>query len=264
MIRCLFANGERDMKQKLLELIDKADSIRQLAHRDDSYMHLDFVLCDVPEFITWKQAVKYELIEMPNPNQFIEDTIEMLDRNFKGYSDKKDFDELCAALRAIKENVDEFYKKEGMQVQDYQNNKIFVVHGHDENVRDQVELFLRRIGLEPIILCNQPNSGLTIIEKIEVNSDVGFALVLYTACDEGKLKTNKSLRPRARQNVVFEHGYLIQKLSRKNVAALVEDGVETPGDLSGVLYISLNDADWKQQVMRELKSSGFEFDSTKA
>lgn len=252
------------MKQKLLELIDQVDTIKELAHRDNRYIHLDFVLCDVSEFITWKQAIKYELIEMPNSNQFIEDTIEMLDRKFKGYSDKKDFDELRAALRAIKDNVDGYYKEEGMQAQNCRNNKIFVVHGHDENVRDQVELFLRRIGLEPIILCNQPNSGLTIIEKIEANTDVGFALVLYTACDEGKLKTDEILRPRARQNVVFEHGYLIQKLDRKNVAALVADEVETPGDFSGVLYISLNDANWKQQVMRELKNSGFEFDSIKA
>ena len=81
-------------------------------------------------------------------------------------------------------------------------------------------------------------------------------------CDEGKLKTDVDLKPRARQNVVFEHGYLIQKLGRKRVAALVEDGVETPGDVSGVLYISLSDTDWERQVLRELVNCGLNVDTT--
>jgi len=136
------------------------------------------------------------------------------------------------------------------------NNTVFIVHGHDTSRRNEVELFMRRIGLEPIILCNQPNGGLTIIEKIEENSDVAFALVLYTGCDEGRLKGTTDLKLRARQNVVFEHGFLINKLGRKRVVALVDDGVETPGDLSGVVYIHFSDTDWKNQVMREINSCG--------
>ena len=125
-----------------------------------------------------------------------------------------------------------------------------------------MELFLRRVGLDPVILCNKPNGGLTIIEKIEEYTDVAFALVLYTGCDEGKLKNDVELKPRARQNVVFEHGYLIQKLGRERVAALVEDGVETPGDVSGVLYISLSDTDWERKVLRELVNCGLNVDTT--
>ncbi len=36
------------------------------------------------------------------------------------------------------------------------------------------------------------------------------------------------------------------------MVALVDDGVETPGDLSGVIYIHFSDAYWKNQVMKEL------------
>jgi predicted nucleotide-binding protein len=45
---------------------------------------------------------------------------------------------------------------------------------------------------------------------------------------------------RTRQNVVFEHGYLIAKLGRTCVAALVKGAVETPNDISGVVYVSLD------------------------
>ena len=68
------------------------------------------------------------------------------------------------------------------------------------------------------------------------------------------------LKLRARQNVVFEHGFLINKLGRKRVVALVDDGVETPGDLSGVVYIHFSDTDWKNQVMREINSCGIPID----
>ncbi len=139
-------------------------------------------------------------------------------------------------------------------------NKIFVVHGRNIDIRDDIELFIRRIGLEPIILAEQANKGMTIIEKIEKYSDVSCAIILYTPCDEGRMKGDKELNDRARQNVIFEHGYMVAKLGRDKVIALVEQQVEVPGDLSGVIYISLKDEDWKLQIMRELNSAGLEID----
>lgn len=146
--------------------------------------------------------------------------------------------------------------------------KVFVVYGHDKESLNDVELFLRRIECQPIILQNEPSGGLTIIEKIEQYAkDAVFAIVLYTACDEGRLRGEVSikeggkkpvLKNRARQNVVFEHGFLISKLSRKRVVALVEDDVETPGDVNGVVYVSLSANDWRQQIMKEMKNAGIE------
>ena len=61
----------------------------------------------------------------------------------------------------------------------------------------------------------QPNQGLTIIEKIEQYSDVGFAIVLLTPDDVGGLKDKpEELQPRARQNVIFELGYFMAKLGK--------------------------------------------------
>lgn len=78
---------------------------------------------------------------------------------------------------------------------------------------NEVELMIRRIGLEPIILKNEASGGRTIIEKIEHYTNVGFGIVLYTSCDEGREKGTSKFRDRARQNVIFEHGYLCAKLT---------------------------------------------------
>lgn len=144
------------------------------------------------------------------------------------------------------------------------DDRIFVVHGRNIDIRDDIELFIRRIGLTPIILAEQVNKGMTIIEKIERYSDVSYAIVLYTPCDEGRMKDEKDLKNRARQNVIFEHGYMVAKLGRDKVIALVDQGVEIPGDLSGVIYISMQDEDWKIQVMKELRSAGLQVDWTHA
>lgn len=143
------------------------------------------------------------------------------------------------------------------------NNKVFIVHGRDDRKLNEVELFVRRIELEPIILKEQASKGKSIIEKIEAYSDVAFAIVLYTACDVGKYKGDKDLLPRARQNVVFEHGYMVAHLKRENVIAIIENGVDIPGDWSGVVYTTF-DTDWKHDTMKEMEAAGLSFDWSKA
>jgi len=102
---------------------------------------------------------------------------------------------------------------------------------------------------------------MTIIEKIErYSGDADFALVLYTPCDLGRGAHENNVRPnnRARQNVVFEHGYLMAKLGRQNVCALVKGQIETPNDISGVVYVSLDPAGgWKGEVVKELRECGY-------
>lgn len=143
--------------------------------------------------------------------------------------------------------------------------KVFIVHGHDTSAESQTARFLEQLGLDPIILHEQANLGKTIIEKIESNSDVGFGIVLYTPCDRGGLnKSDSELQPRARQNVVFEHGYLIGKIGRERVCALVKDSIETPGDISGVVYIPMDEIGmWRYSIAKEMKGVGYNIDMNK-
>ena len=143
--------------------------------------------------------------------------------------------------------------------------KIFVVHGHDEAANESVARFLAKLDLEPVILHEQKNDGETVIEKFEHHpSDVRFAVVLLTPDDVGSVKTSQeALHPRVRQDVIFELGYFVAKLGRKNVCALYKD-IELPSDFSGVLYISMEAGGvWKYHLAKEMKQAGLDVDMNK-
>ena len=145
-------------------------------------------------------------------------------------------------------------------------NKVFVIHGQDKSARETVARFLERLNLKPVILHEQPNEGRTIIEKFEDYADVTFVVVLLTPDDMGALKEqSRNLKPRARQNVVFEFGYFIGKLGRERVCALSKRDVERPSDCDGILYVPLDNEDgWKMKLLRELKAAGFSVDANQA
>lgn len=144
------------------------------------------------------------------------------------------------------------------------NKKIFVVHGHDNHARDMVANFLERNDFDPIVLHERANGGRTIIEKIEANSDVGFAVILLTPDDLGKAKGEDELQFRARQNVILELGYFIGKLGRNKVCAFKSEELEIPTDFSGIMWSSLDSMGaWKQSLWKELKEAGYEMDSEK-
>lgn len=144
-------------------------------------------------------------------------------------------------------------------------SKVFIVHGHDDGAKNEVARFIEKLGFEAKILHEQVDSGATIIEKLEKHTDVGFAIVLYTECDIGCVKSKpEDLKPRARQNVIFEHGLLIGKIGRANVVALVKGDVEIPNDISGVVYKSMDTGGaWKYSIAREMKSSGYDVNMNK-
>jgi len=151
---------------------------------------------------------------------------------------------------------------ESMKVQDL--TSVFIVHGRDDLAKTEVARFIEKLGFSAVILHEQPSLGKTIIEKIEEYTNVGFALILYTPCDVGGLAGEETQKPRARQNVVFEHGYLIGKLGRQNVCALVKGDTEFPSDINGVVYYPIDThGAWKLLVAKELRNVGYTVDMNK-
>lgn len=140
-------------------------------------------------------------------------------------------------------------------------SKVFIVHGHNGELKEAVARIIERQGLEAIILSEQTNCGNTIIEKFEANSNVGAAICLFTADDKGRNASTTSDYDIARQNVVFETGYFIGKLGRKNIIIIAGSTVEMPSDLSGVVYT--NQSDWKTEILKELKAIGYDIDLNK-
>jgi uncharacterized protein (TIGR02145 family) len=132
--------------------------------------------------------------------------------------------------------------------------KVFIAHGHNGEIKEALARIIEKNNFEAIILNEQLNEGKTIIEKLEKYTDVNFAFIIYTACDEGKEKGG-ILELRSRQNVIFEHGLLIGKLKRENTAVLYQEGVVEPSDVKGLGYTLLDDnGAWKSEVERILNN----------
>ena len=140
--------------------------------------------------------------------------------------------------------------------------KVFIVHGHDGELKEKVARRLEQQGIEAIILSEQANRGKTIIEKIEAYSDVHMAIALFTQDDIGVDKEEKgNEKYRARQNVVFEAGYFMGYLGRENVIMIAEENLEIPGDLSGMVYTTKDN--WEFEMLKELNAAGMKIDMNK-
>jgi predicted nucleotide-binding protein len=144
------------------------------------------------------------------------------------------------------------------------DRSVFIVYGHDTTARDTLELLLRRMDLDPIVLENLPAAGDTIIEKLErylgERGNVGFACVLLTPDDEGhRAGSPEEKKYRARQNVILELGMVLARLGRRRVAILRKESVEDPSDIGGLLYIPFKERvdQIKFELVRELQVAGY-------
>jgi len=153
----------------------------------------------------------------------------------------------------------------GHAVTSIKAQQIFIVHGHDPEARDQLELALRRLGLEPFILMNTSGGGKTIIEALEGqigrNFSTDFGIELMTPDDVGYAKKDGPGRaePRARQNVILETGMLLASLTRQRMAIIVKGHLEIPSDLEGIIRFGYNDhiREIIPKLCQRLKEVGF-------
>ena len=145
------------------------------------------------------------------------------------------------------------------------SRKVFIVHGHDERAKHELEILLAEFGLESIVLHRQADQGLTLTEKFEKYSDVGYAFILltpddigYAAPEEKKPDADRMKELRARQNVIFECGFFVAKLSRANVCCLYTGGVSLPSDVQ-MVYKAFNKhvEEAAHSIRKDLQAQGF-------
>ena len=184
---------------------------------------------------------------------------------------QKDIDTKIRRLTSIQQRLELIPPTPGVtQASTAQSQKhgdirtVFVVHGHDEAVREAVARFVSKLDLHPVVLHEQASQGRTVVEKLEAHGDVGFAIILLTPDDVGG-RDPSSLRPRARQNVVLELGYFLGRLQRRRVCAVHKGDLEMPSDYMGVIYIPFDTAGgWRLKLAKELKAAGLPVDMNKA
>lgn len=148
----------------------------------------------------------------------------------------------------------------------FNGKDIFIVHGHNEEMKQSVARCIEKLKLNPIILHEQSSKGKTIIEKFFDYSNVIYAIILLSADDIAypRDENSNNFKYRARQNVIFELGYFMGKLGRERVLSLYEeiDNFEIPSDYNGVLFIPYDKkGNWKLELVKELKAVGISIDA---
>lgn len=153
------------------------------------------------------------------------------------------------------------------QADSKEEKKVFIVHGHDNEMKANVARVIEKLGLDPIILHEQPNMGRTIIEKFQSHSqNVSFAIILISPDDKG-CKSDlfpKAVKYRARQNVILELGYFIGTLGREKVFVLAKtpEELEIPSDILAVLYTPYKNG-WEKELVKEMKACNIDVDMNK-
>ncbi len=155
------------------------------------------------------------------------------------------------------------YTDEGSSSPSHLNREVFVVYGHDQAAKTQLEALLRRWNLTPLFLDQLPSEGQTVIEKLEkYTGQAQYAIVLATPDDEGHRTGQPDEKAfRVRQNVVLELGMVLARLGRSRVAILLkgQHTMERPSDIGGLIYIPFdsNVEETRVPLAQEMNKSGY-------
>ncbi len=259
--------------ERLQKLVDEASELDPEDHRTRKFMNWTAGVNSAFHHIFGEDSRQYS--QLPNGykvsasgiRDFLNTMVSAVESNLDDLKYVWDDDGKSAAtpmgqgmISAYDEGGDDKVDKKA------ERNRVFVIHGHDDAVRETVARCLERLELEPVILHEQPDKGRTIIEKFEDHADVGIAAVLLTPDDEGVLAgTGEGPKPRARQNVILELGFFLGRLGLERGFSLVKGDVETPSDHDGVVHTGFDSGGgWMAKLAQELKAAGFVIDVSRA
>lgn len=227
-----------------------------------------------PEWIAWRARVRGAIgglfAETSAPVQMVEASARL--QVIGNGSDKFELakSHLMGALQAAREVLkdDTFGEISGGPAKGplTASNRVFIVHGHDDAAKAELEAIVSEMGLDPVVLHRQPDGGRTVIEKFEEYADVGYAFVMltpdevaYLAADESKPDNERAKEYRARPNVIFEFGYFVGRLGRSRTCCLYKSPVALPSDVNGVIYKRFDRSveEVAYAIGKDLKNAGY-------
>jgi predicted nucleotide-binding protein len=221
--KTMFVFGEHNTDDEELAFSLLLNSIYSYSNEHFNY----FISIVLSEFVKW-HPTKLDMLS--------------IHENLKAFMSKKELLDFTKEIRKIKDSKPNLLSQTNLSeiilpIQDLDPNKVFIVHGHDDKARLELQNILKDdFGLKPIVLQDKPNESIeTIISKFErLAKDCSIAIVLFTPDDfaEGKY--------RARQNVVLELGYFLGKFcneSSRRIIVIKNGEIEIPSDISGVIYL---------------------------
>lgn len=226
------------------------------------------------DYLSWTNLVQnFILGSFGDKSSLYKNLMEYKKITIIGYGDGEFYNARNIIIACLQTAIDELEFKKNIEINkeeiSFENKKVFIVHGHDEIMKDQLLILLKELGLDPIVLHRQVDEGSsTVMEKFEKYSkNVGYAFVLltpddiaYSSKEEELSEKDRKKERRARQNVIFELGYSFALLGRNRVTCLYKKGVTIPSDINGIICKEIvNDVEEKgREIMRELKSVGYQ------
>lgn len=176
------------------------------------------------------------------PKKSIESTEKCAEENTKqAYASEFTYEDRLKMQLAVK-TLEAMLLCSPRKLVDYK--QVFIVHGHKEGIRVELEKFLKEQGIGSVVIQAKARTGGDLLSTIEdqINSCMaGF--ILLTPDDEGRLyKYGEQPKLRPRQNVIFEAGFLTALFRKTRRVCFVKEGeLEIPSDLNGMLMETYTD-----------------------
>jgi predicted nucleotide-binding protein len=128
--------------------------------------------------------------------------------------------------------------------------KVFITHGHAEDVLRRVEDFVRALGFEPVVVKREPSLGKAVDDLVEEKmSGCEAQVILATADDEVDGKHQP------RMNVIHEVG-LGQRMFPDKMIYLKESGCEFPSNIGPKVWETFERGDLApafEKIAKELR-----------
>ena len=187
-------------------------------------------------------------------------------RKIRNYKFSEDDSEIIIPLITFANRLADQYEKQAEKIAKTNktitfmppiNDQVFIVHGHDTSILQELRQILRDYNIEPVILKEMPDCGKTLIEKFENYARLsGFAFVIITPDDLVENKEKKYFQ--GRPNVLFELGWFCGRFGRDRIRILRKKSTEIPSDLSGILTIDFSEnlEEVYRKIGKELENSG--------
>lgn len=114
------------------------------------------------------------------------------------------------------------------------NNRVFITHGKNKKILDQVKEIVTYGGFEPILAVERESGAKPVPEKVMADMRTCAAAVIHVAVDTVLFDKERSEHPQINGNVLIEIGAAMALYPGYKFILLVEEGLKLPSNLQGL------------------------------
>jgi predicted nucleotide-binding protein len=115
-----------------------------------------------------------------------------------------------------------------------QNNRVFITHGKNKKILEQVKEIVTYGGFEPVVAIERETSAKPVPEKVLNDMRNCGAAIIHVAAEEVIIDKDGKEHPQINGNVLIEIGAAMGLYRGYRFILLVEDGLKLPSNLQGL------------------------------